>query len=129
MKKRFLATASSELKTHHAAKRERLASKMEEASKKNIEKKKYLESGHALIGRVVSTKMKKSITVSVPRVSKHPKYGVPITKHKKFMAHDELEECNEGDKVLLRGCRPLSKRKHYVLHRVLERYPQMPEEA
>ena len=100
---------------------------MEEALKQNIEKKQFFDSGHALIGRVVSTKMKKSIVVRVKRERTHPKYGAPIIKHKKFMAHDENEECNMNDKVLLRGCRPLSKRKHYIVHKILERYPQMPK--
>ena len=63
------------------------------------------------IGLVVSNKMDKSITVLVERKVKHPKYGKFVKKSTKFMAHDEKNECNEGDTVRIMETRPLSKNK------------------
>ncbi|MCS6822487.1 MAG: 30S ribosomal protein S17 [Microscillaceae bacterium] len=73
------------------------------------------------VGRVVSNKMQKSITVLVERKVKHPKYGKFITKTKKFMAHDENQECNIGDVVKIMECRPLSKLKRWRLVEILEK--------
>lgn len=63
------------------------------------------------VGLVVSNKMDKSIVVSVERKVKHPKYGKFMKKTTKFMAHDEKNECNEGDTVKIMETRPLSKNK------------------
>lgn len=73
------------------------------------------------IGVVVSNKMDKSITVSVERKLRHPIYGKFVKKSKKFMAHDEKNECNEGDTVKIIESRPLSKRKKWALVEILER--------
>ena len=73
------------------------------------------------IGQVVSNKMNKSITVEVLRKVKHPVYGKFIRKTAKFMAHDEKNECNIGDKVKIMETRPLSKDKHWRLVEILER--------
>jgi len=73
------------------------------------------------IGIVTSTKMDKSITVSVERKLRHPIYGKYVKKSKKFLAHDEKNECNEGDLVKIIESRPLSKRKRWVLKEILER--------
>jgi len=72
-------------------------------------------------GRVVSTKMDKSITVAVDRQIKHSIYGKYITKTTKYMAHDEDNEANEGDLVQIMSTRPLSKRKTWRLVKILER--------
>ncbi len=72
-------------------------------------------------GVVVSTKMDKSITVLVQRRLRHPIYGKFVKLNKKFMAHDEKNECNEGDTVRIMECRPLSKRKSWRLVEILER--------
>ena len=72
-------------------------------------------------GRVVSDRMDKSITVAVDRQIKHPIYGKFITKTTKYMAHDENNDANIGDKVLIMSTRPLSKRKSWRLVEVLER--------
>ncbi len=77
--------------------------------------------GKQLIGIVTSDKMDKTIVVKVERVTKHPLYGKRIKKHKKFMAHDEKNECNIGDKVLISESRPLSKNKNWELVKILER--------
>lgn len=73
------------------------------------------------VGVVASNKMDKSITVLVERKLKHPIYGKFVKKSKKFVAHDEKNECREGDKVKIMETRPLSKRKRWRLVEILER--------
>ncbi|MCL1039959.1 30S ribosomal protein S17 [Shewanella corallii] len=68
-----------------------------------------------LQGRVTSNKMDKSITVAVERQVKHPIYGKYIKRTTKIHAHDETNQCNEGDVVTIRECRPLSKTKSWTL--------------
>ncbi len=72
-------------------------------------------------GRVVSNKMDKSITVAVDRQVKHSIYGKYITKTTKYMAHDENNDANNGDTVLIMSTRPLSKRKSWRLVEIVER--------
>ncbi|MCB9495585.1 MAG: 30S ribosomal protein S17 [Fibrobacteria bacterium] len=74
-----------------------------------------------LVGRVISDKMDKSITVSVERKQKHPKYGRIVTLSTKVMAHDEANDAHEGDLVEVMETRPLSLRKRWRLVRVVER--------
>lgn len=74
-----------------------------------------------IVGTVSSNKMDKSITVSVERRLQHPKYGKFVKKTKKFMAHDEKNECNEGDLVRIIESRPLSAKKRWRLVEVLEK--------
>jgi small subunit ribosomal protein S17 len=66
-------------------------------------------------GRVVSNKMDKTITIAVERKVKHPIYGKFIKRTTKLHAHDETNQCNEGDVVTVRECRPLSKSKNWML--------------
>jgi len=73
------------------------------------------------IGLVTSTKMDKSITVSIERKLRHPIYGKFVKKSKKLVAHDEKNECNEGDLVKIIESRPLSKRKRWRLTEIIER--------
>lgn len=73
------------------------------------------------IGLVTSTKMDKSIVVSVERREKHPKYGKFIKKTKKFMAHDDKNECGVGDTVRIMETRPLSKLKRWCLVEIVEK--------
>jgi small subunit ribosomal protein S17 len=70
-------------------------------------------------GRVVSDKMDKTITVLVERKVKHPLIGKVIVKSNKFHAHDEKNECKEGDLVTITESRPLSKTKTWVLSKVI----------
>jgi small subunit ribosomal protein S17 len=77
--------------------------------------------GKQLVGYVVSNKMDKSIVVRVERIKVHPLYGKRIVRHKKFMAHDENNQCNIGDKVLIQESRPLSKNKKWQLVKILEK--------
>lgn len=72
-------------------------------------------------GRVVSDKMDKTITVAVERKVKHPIYGKFIKRTTKLHAHDETNQCNEGDVVTIRECRPLSKSKTWMLVDVVEK--------
>ncbi len=74
-----------------------------------------------LTGKVVSHKMDKTIAVSVERLVKHPTYGKYIRRTTKLLAHDESNECKEGDTVCIKPCRPMSRRKSWVLVRVVER--------
>ena len=79
-------------------------------------------SGQRLLtGRVVSNKMDKTIAVSVERLVKHPTYGKYIRRTTKLLAHDANNECKEGDTVTIKPCRPLSRRKSWMLVRVVER--------
>ena len=72
-------------------------------------------------GRVVSNKMDKTITVVVERRVKHPIYGKFIKRSTKLHAHDETNQCHEGDLVTIRECRPLSKSKAWTLVDVVEK--------
>ena len=74
-----------------------------------------------LTGKVVSNKMDKTIAVSVERLVKHPTYGKYIRRTTKLLAHDDKNECREGDTVSIKPCRPLSRRKSWMLVRVIER--------
>jgi small subunit ribosomal protein S17 len=75
------------------------------------------------IGRVVSNKMQKSVTVSVERLIRHPVYGKFIRRTTKIMAHDEDGTCKEGDMVAIAECRPISKRKTWRVVEIIERAP------
>lgn len=73
------------------------------------------------IGKVVSNKMEKSITVAVHRKEKHPIYGKFVNKTKKLMAHDETNTAGVGDTVRIMETRPLSKNKCWRLVEVIEK--------
>ncbi len=72
-------------------------------------------------GIVVSNKMDKTIVVKVERQYKHPLYKKIVRKHKKFKAHDEKNECNIGDMVLIQESKPISRDKKWVLSKIIER--------
>lgn len=73
------------------------------------------------IGVVTSNKMQKSIVVSEVKKVKHPMYGKYVTKTKKYVAHDEKDDCNEGDTVRIMETRPLSRTKNWRLVEIIER--------
>jgi small subunit ribosomal protein S17 len=73
------------------------------------------------IGIVTSNKMDKSIVVSIARRVKHDLYGKFLNKTSKFIAHDEKNECNEGDTVKIMETRPISKSKNWRLVEIIER--------
>ena len=74
-----------------------------------------------ITGKVTSSKMDKSITVAVVQKQKHPMYGKFVTKTTKFHAHDEKNECGEGDTVRIMSTRPLSKTKRWRVVEIIER--------
>jgi small subunit ribosomal protein S17 len=73
-----------------------------------------------LVGRVVSNKMDKTVTVVVERKVKHPVYGKYVVRSTKFHAHDEANALNEGDLVEISETRPLSRTKAWIVTRVVE---------
>ncbi|MCI8467871.1 MAG: 30S ribosomal protein S17 [Bacilli bacterium] len=77
------------------------------------------EKKSELIGKVVSAKNDKTITVLVETHKKHPLYGKRVKYSKKYTAHDESNTAKEGDTVKIRSTRPLSKTKRYELVEVL----------
>jgi small subunit ribosomal protein S17 len=74
-----------------------------------------------LTGRVVSTKMEKTIAVEIERLVRHASYGKFIRRTTKLLAHDENKESREGDVVTIAPCRPMSRRKSWRLIEVVER--------
>jgi small subunit ribosomal protein S17 len=72
-------------------------------------------------GRVVSSKMDKTITILVERLIKHPKYGKYVKRSSKIFAHDENNICNEGDLVSITPSRPISKNKTWSLVEVIRK--------
>ena len=73
------------------------------------------------IGRVVSDKMDKTVTVLVERRVKHPLYGKVVTRSRKYHAHDEANEYKEGDLVEIEACRKLAKTKAWRVKRLIEK--------
>ena len=83
----------------------------EKLEKRNIRK---------IIGRVVSNKMDKTVSVAIERLIKHPVYGKYIRRTSKVLAHDENNSCNEGDRVAISECRPISKHKSWKVVDMVE---------
>ena len=73
------------------------------------------------VGIVISNKMEKSIVVSEVKKVKHPMYGKFVLKTKKYMVHDENNDCNIGDTVKIMETRPLSKSKCWRMVEIIER--------
>ncbi|WP_192878490.1 30S ribosomal protein S17 [Parvibium lacunae] len=73
-----------------------------------------------LIGRIVSDKMDKTVTVLVERRVKHPLYGKVIVRSKKYHAHDETNQYKEGDTVEIQESRPLAKTKAWTVIKLIE---------
>ncbi|MBT7950812.1 MAG: 30S ribosomal protein S17 [Gammaproteobacteria bacterium] len=72
-----------------------------------------------LTGQVVSSKMDKTIAVSIARTVKHPLYGKFMKRSTKLLAHDENNECREGDVVVIEASRPISKQKSWRVQKVV----------
>ena len=72
-------------------------------------------------GTVVSSKMDKTISVCIERTVKHPLYGKYIRRSTKVMVHDEVNECSEGDIVIIESSRPLSKNKSWRLQKIVSK--------
>lgn len=82
-----------------------------------------------IIGRVISNKMDKTVTVLVERQVKHALYGKYMVRSSKFKAHDEENTCHEGDLVSISECRPMSRNKNHRLVEVLERAVEIEAEG
>jgi small subunit ribosomal protein S17 len=78
-----------------------------------------------LVGRVVSNKMDKTVTVRVERRVKHPVYGKYVVRTTKYHAHDESNQVNEGDLVEIAETRPISKTKAWTVKRVVQQAVQV----
>ncbi len=74
-----------------------------------------------LVGRVVSDKMDKTVSVAIERKVKHPVYGKYIRRTTKVLAHDASNECKPGDRVAIAECRPIAKNKSWAVVSVVER--------
>ncbi|MDX9950828.1 MAG: 30S ribosomal protein S17 [Methylophilaceae bacterium] len=90
-------------------------------SQTNIDKAEVAKVVRTLSGRVVSDKMDKTVTVLVERKVKHPLIGKVVSRSNKFHAHDEKNECKEGDLVIIEESRPLSKTKTWRVSKVVEK--------
>jgi small subunit ribosomal protein S17 len=73
------------------------------------------------VGIIISNKMQKTVVVKVESRYRHPIYSKIMIKTKKYLAHDENNDCKIGDKVLLREFRPLSKRKRWYIKKIISR--------
>jgi small subunit ribosomal protein S17 len=74
-----------------------------------------------IVGRVMSNKMDKTVSVAIERMIKHPVYGKYIRRTSKVLAHDAANDCREGDRVSIAECRPISKNKSWTVVDVIER--------
>jgi small subunit ribosomal protein S17 len=74
-----------------------------------------------IVGRVVSDKMDKTVSVAIERLIKHPVYGKYIRRTTKVLAHDASNECKPGDRVTISECKPISKNKSWSVVDVVER--------
>jgi small subunit ribosomal protein S17 len=74
-----------------------------------------------IVGRVVSDKMDKTVSVAIDRLIKHPVYGKFIRRTTKVLAHDANNECKPGDRVAISECKPISKNKSWAVVEVVER--------
>ena len=85
------------------------------------ESKVEAKGARTLTGRVVSTKMQKTVAVEIERLVKHGMYGKFIRRTTKLLAHDEKGESHDGDLVKIAPCRPMSRRKSWQLVEVLKK--------
>ena len=88
----------------------------EQATEQKVQRK--------IVGRVVSDKMDKTVSVAIERLQKHPVVGKYIRRTTKLMAHDENNECKAGDRVAISECRPIAKHKAWRVVDIVERAPE-----
>ena len=84
---------------------------------KNLDGEK---SRRTVVGRVISNKMNQSVSVAVGRLIRHPVYGKFIRRTTKILAHDEKNQCKEGDTVEIVECRPISKHKSWRVVTIIQ---------
>jgi small subunit ribosomal protein S17 len=85
------------------------------------EQAKEQKARRKIIGRVVSDKMDKTVSVAIERRVKHPVVGKYIRRTTKLMAHDEANECKTGDRVSISECRPIARNKSWRVVDIVER--------
>ncbi|MDG2376536.1 MAG: 30S ribosomal protein S17 [Woeseiaceae bacterium] len=88
----------------------------EQATEQKVQRK--------IVGRVVSDKMDKTVSVAIERLQKHPVVGKYIRRTTKLMAHDENNECKIGDRVAISECRPIARNKSWCVVDIVERAPE-----
>lgn len=76
-------------------------------------------SASTLQGQIVSNKMDKTVVVMIVVKKKHPVYGKYVKRTKRLFAHDETNQCQEGDTVIIQECRPLSKNKSWIVREIV----------
>ncbi|SVC81225.1 uncharacterized protein METZ01_LOCUS334079 [marine metagenome] len=79
------------------------------------------KTNRKIVGRVVSDKMDKTVSVAIERLVKHPVVGKYMRRTSKLLAHDENNECNIGDRVAISECRPVAKNKSWRVVEIVER--------
>lgn len=79
------------------------------------------KSRKTIVGRVINDAMNKTVTLSIERTFRHPRYKKIVKKTSKIYAHDEKNDCRVGDKVKVMSTRPLSKLKRWRVIEVIER--------
>ena len=89
--------------------------------KSTVEARPEVKGARTLTGRVVSTKMQKTVAVEIERLVKHPTYGKYIRRTTKLLAHDENSESRDGDLVKIAPCRPLSRHKSWRVVAVVQK--------
>ncbi len=77
--------------------------------------------GRTALGTVISDRMDKTVVVEIQRLNSHPLYGKVLLRSTKLKAHDESNQCREGDQVEVSECRPLSKTKHWRVSKIIAR--------
>ena len=85
-----------------------------------VKSKKREKRNRTVVGRVLSDKADKSVSVSIERVVKHPVYGKYIRRTTKVLAHDEDNRCRAGDAVMIAECRPISKHKSWRVIEIID---------
>lgn len=85
------------------------------------EQKEVTTSGRSMTGRVVSTKMEKTVAIAVERLIRHPVVGKYVRRTTRLLAHDEANACREGDLVSIVECRPISRHKSWRVAEILRR--------
>lgn len=88
------------------------------------EQNQVVEDQRTVTGKVVSNKMDKTIVVQVERKVKHPLYGKYVRRFSKMYAHDDKNECQTGDLVMIKQSRPISKTKRWTLVEILKKEEQ-----
>jgi len=85
------------------------------------EQKEVTAGGRSMTGRVVSTKMEKTVAIAVERLVRHPVVGKYVRRTTRLLAHDEANACREGDLVSIVECRPISRHKSWRVAEILRR--------